>query len=50
MTSAWRSSLQVAPAMVLAYLYFLGRSRKQIGSTEARAEEEELLGVSLVEH
>src|SRR5260370_484553 len=47
--TAWRSSLQVAPAMVLAYLYFLGRSKKQAGSRAANEEEEELLAVSSLE-
>ncbi|HWW18635.1 MAG TPA: hypothetical protein VNY81_08455 [Candidatus Saccharimonadales bacterium] len=31
----WRSSLQIVPAMVLAYLYFLGRSKKQAARTWA---------------
>ena len=50
--TAWRSSLQVAPAMVLAYLYFLGRSKKQAGSRARAADqdEEELLTVSSFEH
>ena len=49
--TAWRSSLQVAPAMVLAYLYFLGRSKKQAGSTARAAnQEEELLTVSSFQH
>src|SRR5712692_9288896 len=47
--TAWRSSLQVAPAMVLAYLYFLGLSKKQAGSRAANEEEEELLAVSSLE-
>src|SRR5713226_2539586 len=47
--TAWRSSLQVAPAMVLAYLYFLGRSKKQADSRAAREEAEELLAVSSFE-
>ncbi len=47
--TAWRSSLQVAPAMVLAYLYFLGRSKKHAGSRAANEEEEELLAVSSLE-
>jgi len=49
--TAWRSSLQVAPTMVLAYLYFLGRSKKQAGSgaEAANQEEEELLTVSSFE-
>jgi hypothetical protein len=47
--TAWRSSLQVAPAMVLAYLYFLGRSKKQAGSGTVNQEEEELLAVSSLE-
>jgi len=49
--TAWRSSLQVAPAMVLAYLYFLGRSKKPAGSGAGAAnqEEEELLAVSSFE-
>src|ERR1700676_3991950 len=42
-TTAWRSSLQVAPAMVLAYLYFLGRSTKQVEARTASEEAEELL-------
>jgi hypothetical protein len=50
MTHAWRSSLQVAPAMILAYLYFLGRSKKQTASRGANEEEEELLAVSVVQH
>jgi hypothetical protein len=49
MTNAWRSSLQVAPAMVLAYLYFLGRSKKQVGSRPTNEEEEELVAVSSFE-
>jgi hypothetical protein len=44
--TAWRSSLEVAPAMVLAYLYFLGRSRKQAPSRTASEEAEELLAIS----
>lgn len=44
--TAWRSSLQVAPAMVLAYLYFLGRSKKQAESRAPSEEAEELLAVS----
>jgi hypothetical protein len=44
--TAWRSSLQVAPAMVLAYLYFLGRSKKQVGARTASEEAEELLAGS----
>jgi hypothetical protein len=44
--TAWRSSLQVAPAMVLAYLYFLGRSTKQAESRTASEEAEELLAIS----
>jgi hypothetical protein len=47
--TAWRSSLQVAPAMVLAYLYFLGRSKKPAGSGAVNQEEEELLAVSSLE-
>src|SRR6266478_3583422 len=49
--TAWRSSLQAAPTMVLAYLYFLGRSKKQAGSgaEAANQEEEELLTVSSFE-
>ena len=47
--TAWRSSLEVAPAMVLAYLYFLGRSKKQAES-RAASEEEELLAVASLEH
>ena len=49
-TTAWRSSLQVAPAMVLAYLYFLGRSKNHGGNRRAPEQEEKLLAVSLVEH
>jgi hypothetical protein len=45
-TTAWRSSLQVAPAMVLAYLYFLGRSTKQVEAKTASEEAEELLANS----
>lgn len=44
--TAWRSSLQVAPAMVLAYLYFLGRSTKQVEDRTASEEAEELLAGS----
>lgn len=44
--TAWRSSLEVAPAMVLAYLYFLGRSTKQAQSRTASEEAEELLAIS----
>jgi len=44
--TAWRSSLEVAPAMVLAYLYFLGRSKKQAESRAPSEEAEELLAVS----
>jgi hypothetical protein len=44
--TAWRSSLQVAPAMVLAYLYFLGRSTKQAKIRTASEEAEELLAIS----
>ena len=44
--TAWRSSLEVAPAMVVAYLYFLGRSKKQTASTITRHEEEELFALS----
>jgi hypothetical protein len=44
--TAWRSSLEVAPAMVLAYLYFLGRSRKQTATTIVSREEEELFALS----
>ncbi len=47
--TAWRSSLQVAPAMVLAYLYFLGRSKKQAESRAASKEMEELLALSSLE-
>jgi len=47
--TAWRSSLEVAPAMVLAYLYFLGRSKKQIESRAPSEEAEELLAASSVE-
>jgi hypothetical protein len=47
--AAWRSSLEVAPAMVLAYVYFLGRSKKQAASSRAPSEEaEELLAASSV--
>lgn len=45
--NAWRSSLQIVPAMVLAYLYFLGRSKKQAGRTWASEEEEELVALSV---
>src|SRR6266436_399705 len=48
-TTAWRSSLQVAPAMVLAYLYFLGRSKKQAESRAVNEEAEELLAISSLE-
>jgi len=44
--TAWRSSLEVAPAMVLAYLFFLGRSAKQAQSRTASEEAEELLAIS----
>jgi hypothetical protein len=44
--TAWRSSLQVAPAMVLTYLYFLGRSTKHAQSRTASEEAEELLSIS----
>jgi hypothetical protein len=44
--TAWRSSLQVTPAMVLAYLYFLGRSTKQSDARTASEEAEELLAIS----
>lgn len=44
--TAWRSSLEVAPAMVLAYLYFLGRSKKQVGSRAPSEEAEDLLAAS----
>jgi len=44
--TAWRSSLQVAPAMVLAHLYFLGRSKKQVEARTASEEAEELLAGS----
>jgi hypothetical protein len=44
--TAWRSSLQVAPVMVLTYLYFLGRSKKQAESRAPSEEAEELLAVS----
>jgi energy-converting hydrogenase Eha subunit A len=47
--TAWRSSLQVAPAMVLAYLYFLGRSKKQAENRALSEEAEELLTVSSLE-
>jgi energy-converting hydrogenase Eha subunit A len=47
--TAWRSSLEVAPAMVLAYLYFLGRSNKQAESRAPSEEAEELLAVSSIE-
>lgn len=46
-SNAWRSSLQIVPAMVLAYLYFLGRSKKQAGRTWASEEEEELVALSV---
>lgn len=45
--NVWRSSLQIVPAMVLAYLYFLGRSKKQAGRTWASEEEEELVALSV---
>jgi hypothetical protein len=45
--NVWRSSLQIVPAMVLAYLYFLGRSKKQAGRRGASEEEEELLALSV---
>ena len=48
-TTAWRSSLQVAPAMVLAYLYFLGRSKKQAECRAVNEEAEELLVISSLE-
>ena len=44
--TAWRSSLQIAPAIVLAYLYFLGRSTKQVEARTASEEAEELLAIS----
>ena len=44
--TAWRSSLEVAPAMVVAYLYFLGRSKKQTASTTISREEEKLFALS----
>jgi hypothetical protein len=44
--NVWRSSLQIVPAMVLAYLYFLGRSKKQAVRRWA-SEEEELLALSV---
>jgi hypothetical protein len=47
--TAWRSSLQVAPAMVLAYLYFLGRSKEQAENRAPSEEAEELLAVSSLE-
>jgi energy-converting hydrogenase Eha subunit A len=47
--TAWRSSLEVAPTMVLAYLYFLGRSKKQTESRAPSEEAEELLAVSSLE-
>jgi hypothetical protein len=47
--TAWRSSLEVAPAMVLAYVYFLGRSKKQTESRAPSEEAEELLAASSVE-
>jgi uncharacterized membrane protein len=46
-TNVWRSSLQVVPAMVLAYLYFLGRSKKQAVRIGVSQEEEELLALSV---
>src|ERR1700719_1067036 len=39
--TAWRSSLQSAPTMALAYLYFLGRSTKQVEARTASEEAEE---------
>jgi uncharacterized membrane protein len=45
--NVWRSSLQVVPAMVLAYLYFLGRSKKQAVRTSASEEAEKLLALSV---
>jgi hypothetical protein len=47
--TAWRSSLEVAPAMVLAYLYFLGRSRKRAENRTASEEAEELLAIPSTE-
>jgi hypothetical protein len=47
--TAWRSSFEVAPTMVLAYLYFLGRSKKQTESRAPSEEAEELLAVSSLE-
>jgi hypothetical protein len=47
--TAWQSSLQVMPAMVCAYLYFLGRSKKQAESTAVNDEVEELLALSSLE-
>jgi hypothetical protein len=47
--TAWRSSLEVAPTMVLAYLYFLGRSKKQAENRAPSEEAEELLAVSSLE-
>jgi hypothetical protein len=44
--TAWRSSLEVAPVMVLAYLYFLGRSKKEVGGRAPSEEAEELLAVT----
>jgi hypothetical protein len=46
--TAWRTSLQVAPAMFLAYLYFLGRSRKQV-AIRLTNREEEVLAVASIE-
>jgi hypothetical protein len=48
--TAWRSSLQAAPAMVLAYVYFLGRSKKPVASRTASEEAEELLAISSPKH
>jgi hypothetical protein len=50
MMNAWQSSLQVLPAMICAYLYFLGRSRKQTESRAPSEEAEELLAISPLEH
>jgi hypothetical protein len=46
--TAWRTSLQIAPAMFLAYLYFLGRSQKQV-AIRLTNREEEVLAVASIE-
>lgn len=48
-TTAWKSSLQVVPAMVCAYLYFLGRSKSQAENRAPSEEAERLLAVSSLE-